>query len=404
LQSVEITPGNKASIYLLAASVFAISTVEMLPLGLLMKIVEEYQVSIKTAGLVVSVYALGVVAGGPLLTALTSKVPRKKLLLALLVLFLSGSLLSALATTFPVLLIARLISAVAHGAFFGVAVVLASQLAEPGKKGSSIALVGSGLSLATVLGGPLGTLLGQQLGWRFPFLAVAILALVTILGIAKVVPHLPGGEAPHFRQQMRAIIRIRVLLALLTTVFSFAGVFLVLTYIAPLLTEHTKLPEAAVPHILLLFGVGTAIGNLLGGKLADKRLVATLLGSMILVTLIMTAFTITSHFRIPMAITIFLWGVTSFALVTPLNMQVLKHSEGAQDLASSMNISAFNLGNALGAFIGGYVVDSHYGLGELPIVSALLTLLGIGLLVCGVMQDRRQSATSSIHQTKSTES
>lgn len=386
---------NRAAILLLALSVFAISTAEMLPMGLLLEIGQDYQVSIKTAGLVVSVYALGVVIGGPLLTVWTAKVPRKALLISLLGLFLGGSLLSALAPTYGALLAGRAISAVAQGAFFGVGVVFASQLAQPGREGATIALVASGLTLATVLGGPLGTLLGQYAGWRAPFFAIALITLISMAGIYRLVPRVSLQEVPKFSEQVRVILRPQVLLALSTTVFSFAGVFLVLTYIAPLLEGITQLPTSAISPILLFFGLGTAIGNFLGGRLADKRLHATIFWFLVADTIIMMTFAFTSHFAVPAVITLFLWGLSSFALVTPSNIRVLQHSEGAQDLASSLNIVAFNLGNAGGAFIGGYVVESVYGLQGLPVAAALMAVIGIALLLWGLAWERRASCGKS---------
>lgn len=298
-----------------------------------------------------------------------------------------------MAPTYAILLVARAISAVAQGAFFGVGVVFASQLAQPGKEGATIALVASGLTLATVLGGPLGTLLGQYAGWRAPFFAIAFVTLVSLAGIARLVPRVPLQKVPKFSEQLIVILRRQVLLALSTTVFSFAGVFLVLTYIAPLLEGITQLPKSAISPILLLFGIGTAIGDFLGGRLADLRLNATIFWFLVSVTIIMMAFTLTSLYAVPAVITIFLWGLASFALVTPSNIRVLRHSEGAQDLASSLNITAFNLGNAAGEFIGGYVAESVYGLQGLPVAAALFAAIGIVLLLWGGAWERRSQCS-----------
>ena len=379
------------SVYLLAISVFIISTAELLPMGLLLELVEEFRVSIPAAGSLVTVYALGVVIGGPLVTILTVRVGRKKLLISLLVVFILGSLLGGISSSFAMLMASRIVSAFSHGAFFGVAVVLASKMARPGKEGASIALVGSGLTLATVLGGPLGTLFGQHFGWRTPFLALAIGSVIALLGIVKWIPSssVSAKEVPQFSTQMKVLVSPRVLVALSVTVFSFAGVFLVLTYIAPILEKITQLPAATVAPILLLYGVGTAIGNLLGGKYADRHLIPTLFGGMLLVTVVLTMFSVTIRCPLAAVITIFFWGMTAFTLVTPLNMRVLGVAKGAEDLASSMNISAFNLGNAGGAFLGGLVVESQFGLQALPLFAAAVTVVGIVLAWWGVSLDRK---------------
>jgi DHA1 family inner membrane transport protein len=385
-------------VLLLAVGIFVISTSELLPMGLLPDIGRQYQVTVQTAGWLVTAYALGVVVGGPLLTVITARASRKRLLLYMLALFGAGSLLSAAAPSFGVMIASRVVSAVAQGAFFGAAVVMAGQLAAPGKEASAISLASSGLTVATVIGGPLGTLLGQQFGWRFPFWMLVIMTLLVGAGILWKIPDMPKVAEPQIRRQLGQVARTGPVLALFTTVFGFGGVFLAFTYISPILQEITELPEDRISIVLLLFGLASVIGNAAGGKLADRRLHTALLGSMGLLLAVMVAFYFTSTSVVPALITIFLWGAAGYAMVTPLNVQVLRRSGSAQDLASTLNISAFNLGNALGAFTGGYVVESRLGLPGLPLASAAIVAIGLAFAAAGVLWDRSKSGKARVSE------
>lgn len=387
-------PSGILQVLLLAVGIFVISTSELLPMGLLPDIGRQYQVTVQTAGWLVTAYALGVVAGGPLLTVVTVRVPRKRLLLYMLALFGAGSLLSAVAPSFGLLIASRVVSAVAQGAFFGAAVVMAGQLAAPGREGAAISLAGSGLTIATVIGGPLGTLLGQQFGWRFPFWVLVIITLLVGAGILWKIPDMPQVTRPQIRRQLGQVARTGPVLALFTTVFGFGGVFLAFTYISPILQEITGLPEERISIVLLLFGLASVIGNAAGGKLADRHLHTALLGSMGLLLAVMIAFYFTSTSVVPALITVFVWGAAAYAMVTPLNVQVLRRSGSAQDLASTLNISAFNLGNALGAFIGGYVAESRLGLSGLPLASAVIVAIGIALAAGSVMLERSKPGSA----------
>jgi DHA1 family inner membrane transport protein len=378
-----------AAIWVLSVSIFVIGSAELLPMGLLIPIAQQYGLSVSTAGLLVTVYALGVAVGGPVLTATTGRTDRKMLLIGLLVLFVSGSLLSAIAPNFAVLLAGRLLSSFSHGTLFGISIVVAGKLAPPGKEGVAISYLGTGLTLSTVLGAPLGTFIGQSFGWRMSFLAVAVAAALCILLMVRFVPAFPRGETVTMGKQARALGRPTLILALLTTVFGFGGVFAGFTYISPFLQQITGLSEKMVSPIMLVFGIGSAVGNWIGRKLADWRLIPTLLGSLSTLVLTMAVFAWAGSEPVWAAILVLIWGISGFAMVPPLNMLVLKKAGEAADLASSLNISAFNIGNALGAALGGAVVQTGLALRGAPAAGAVIGVVGLILLLVIKMLDKR---------------
>ena len=342
------------------------------------------------AGLLISGYALGVVVGAPILTAFTSRLSRKTTLLALMAVFTIGNAACALAPDYATLMAARVLTAFAHGTFFGVGSVVATSLVAPDRRASAIAIMFTGLTVANVLGVPFGTWLGQAFGWRSTFWAVALVGLAAFAILAALVPRdKPSTTVPDFRADLKALMRRPVLLGLLTTVLGYAGVFAVFTYIVPLLTQITGFSEGAVSPILLVFGAGTIIGNLLGGKLADRRLVPTMLGSLLLLTIVLALTGFALQNRILAVIAIGLLGASAFATVAPLQMWVLEKSQGAgQSLASSFNIAAFNLGNAIGAWLGGAVIDHGPGLAGVTWVAALLPLAGFGVALWALRMTR----------------
>ena len=379
-----------AAIVALSISIFVIGSAELLPMGLLLPIAEQYGLSVSTAGLLVTVCALGVAVGGPVLTAATGRADRKMLLIGLLVLFVSGSLLSAIAPNFAVLLAGRLLSSFSHGALFGISIVVAGKIAPPGKEGVAISYLGIGLTLSTVLGAPLGTLIGQSFGWHMSFVALAAAAALCVLLLVRFVPAFPRGEAVTMGKQARALGRPALILALLTTVFGFGGVFAGFTYISPLLQQMTGLSEKMVSPIMLVFGIGSAVGNWIGGKLADWRLIPALSGSLATLVLTMAVFAWAGSEPVWAAILVLIWGISGFAMVPALNMLVLKNAGEAADLAASLNISAFNLGNALGAALGGAVVQTGLSLRGAPAAGAVIGVVGLILLLVINMLDRRQ--------------
>lgn len=378
------------ALILLTLTIFAVGTAELLPMGLLLPIATETQVSISAAGMLVTGYALGVVIGGPVLPALTGRLPRKTLLSSFLFVFILGSIVCTAAPSYGVLLAGRVISSLAHGTLFGMIVVTAKNLAQPGKEGRNIALVGSGLTVSVILGAPLGTLLGQHLGWRFPFLVISLLSAAALLGIMKQIPPLPRSKGGSIKGQLRIVSRPGFLLVLLITIFGTGGTFAGFTYITPILERITGFSSDSVTIILLVFGAGSLLGNIAGGSLADKRLVPTLFGGLILLAASMAIFTWSSHGKAAAVMTVFIWGVAAYSIIPSLNMFVLQKAGDAQELASTLNISAFNLGNAIGAFIGGLVIDSTMGLAAVPWVASSVTLLGIALAAWSVISERNK--------------
>jgi len=382
------------AVYALTAGAFGIGTTEFVIMGLLLQVSTDLGVSISAAGLLISAYALGVMIGAPLLTIGTRRLPRKSVLLALMVIFTLGNAACALAPDYASLMAARVVTSLAHGTFFGVGSVVATRLVAPDKRASAIALMFTGLTVATLLGVPFGAWLGLAYGWRTTFWAVTAIGIVALAVLALFVPAQERAEpVADLRREVAAMASPQVLLALLMTVFGFAGVFVVYTYIQPLLTQVTGFPEAAVSPILLLFGAGLAAGNLLGGRLADRGLMPALIGTLATLAVVLAALTAGFENKIAALGSVAVFGVAAFATVPPLQLRVLeKAGDTGQSLASSLNIGAFNLGNALGAWLGGAAIDHGLGLGALPLVAAVVTAGGLALALVSLGVDRGRSA------------
>ncbi|MDO1581454.1 MFS transporter [Rhizobium oryzicola] len=380
------------ALYALAAGAFGIGVTEFVIMGLLPQVAADIHVSIATAGLLISGYALGVVAGAPVLTILTGRLPRKSVLIGLMLIFILGNAICALAPSYAILMAARVVTALAHGTFFGVGSVVATKLVTADKRASAIALMFTGLTVANLLGVPFGTWLGQHYGWRSTFWAVSLIGVVALAIITSVLPReSERPEASNWREDLAAILRVPVLLGLLTTVLGYGGVFALFTYIAPLLTDIAYLPENAVSPILLVFGGGMIAGNILGGKMADRSLKGTVLGTLaaLFVALAITPLAFQSAWSTVAIVGII--GIAAFATVAPLQMWVLGKAKGAgEQLASSFNIAAFNLGNALGAWAGGYAIDHGPGLSSVPYVSALFPVAAVIVALLAMKDDLRQ--------------
>ncbi|TNJ34289.1 MFS transporter [Arenimonas terrae] len=386
-------PALPLALFALTAGAFGIGTTEFVIMGLLMQVSADLGVSIAAAGLLISGYALGVFVGAPLLTAATGRWPRKTVLVALMGVFTLGNLACALAPNYEVLMAARVLTSLAHGTFFGVGAVVATGLVAPERKATAISILFTGLTAATLLGVPAGAWLGLEYGWRATFWAVTVLGVLATFIIAWLVPADRGdGEVVSFREEVKVVTRPQVLLGLAMTVLGYAGVFAVFTYIQPILTQISGFAESAVSPILLVFGVGFIVGNLLGGRLADKRLVPTLIGTLVVLAVVLGAMTFTMHYQWSAILFTGLLGAAAFATVAPLQMRVLQKAEGAgQSLASSLNIAAFNLGNAIGAWLGAVVIQSALGLGAVSWVAALVTLSGLAIAIYSVRLDRTES-------------
>ncbi|MEU5955980.1 MFS transporter [Streptomyces sp. NPDC047525] len=380
----------------LAIGAFGIGTTEFVIMGLLPEVAGDFGVSIPTAGLLVTGYALGVVLGAPLMTVLGTRISRKRMLMLLMGLFIVGNLLSAVAPVFGVMLAGRVVASLAHGAFFGIGSVVAAELVAPEKKAGAIAMMFTGLTVANVVGVPLGTLVGQTLGWRITFAVVAGLGVIGLAGIAKLVPDLPKPEGVRLRHELAAFRNVQVLLAMAMTILGFGGVFAAVTYLAPMMTDVAGYADSSVTWLLVLFGLGMVAGNLIGGKFADRALMPLLYISLSALAVVLALFTLTAHNKIAAAVTITLIGALGFATVPPLQKRVLDQASGAPTLASAMNIGAFNLGNALSAWLGGLVISAGLGYTAPNWVGAVLAGSALVLAVVSAALERRSAAPSLV--------
>ncbi|MFF4664354.1 MFS transporter [Streptomyces sp. NPDC001282] len=380
----------------LAIGAFGIGTTEFVIMGVLPQVAGDFGVTIPAAGWLVSGYALGVVFGAPLLTVLGTKVSRKKMLMFLMALFVIGNALSAFAPSFGVMLIGRVVASLAHGAFFGIGSVVAADLVAPEKKASAISLMFMGLTVANIVGVPAGTYVGQAAGWRVTFVIVAALGVIGFLGVAKLVPETGRPDSVTVRTEFAAFRNVQVWLAMAMTVLGYGGVFAAITYIAPMMTEVAGYTEGAVTWLLVLFGIGMFLGNLLGGKFADRRLMPMLLTTLAALTTALLLFTATAHNKVLAAITLTLIGALGFATVPPLQKWVLDQASAAPTLASAANIGAFNLGNALAAWLGGVVIAAGLGYTSPNWVGALLSGTALLLALLAAHLYRRTHAADSV--------
>src|SRR5688572_27523773 len=378
------------ALYALTAGSFGIGCAEFVIMGLLLQVAADLHVSIAAAGMLVSGYALGVFVGAPVLTLLTRRMPRKAVLMALMVIYTVGNAACALAPDYNTLMAARVLTSLTHGTFFGVGAVVATGLVPSDRRASAISIMFSGLTLATLLGMPAGAWLGLHFGWRSTFWAMTLVGVASLLVIAALVPRSrDDGASVSLRDELRTIARPQVLLGLLMTMLGFAGVFVVITYLQPLLTRLTGFGEGAVSPILLLFGGGMVVGNLLGGRIADRKPTPALLATLAALPLVLGAMTFALRSPVAMVAFVALLGVAAFATVSPLQLRVLHHARGAgENLASSFNIAAFNLGNAMGAWLGGVVIDRGPGLGAVTWTAALVTVAGLVVALWSVRRER----------------
>ncbi|WP_037570153.1 MFS transporter [Phaeacidiphilus oryzae] len=380
----------------LAIGAFGIGTTEFVIMGLLPQIAGDFGVSIPTAGLLVSGYALGVVVGAPLMTVLGTRVGRKRMLMLLMGLFILGNVVSALAPNFGLMLAGRVIASLAHGAFFGIGSVVAAGLVAPQKKAGAIALMFTGLTVANIVGVPLGTFVGQAAGWRTTFFIVAGLGVLGLLGIARLVPPMPRPEGAHLRRELSAFRNPQVVLAMAMTVLGFGGVFAAITYIAPMMTHVAGYSDGAVTWLLVLFGVGMFLGNLVGGRFADRRLMPMLFTALGGLAVVLVLFSLTAHDKILAAATVPLIGALGFATVPPLQKRVLDQAHGAPTLASAVNIGAFNLGNALSAWLGGMVIAAGFGYTSPNWVGAVLAAAALVLALWSAALERRAAGSAAV--------
>lgn len=365
----------------LAVGAFAIGTTEFSPMGFLPEIARDLEISIPRAGMLISAYALGVMLGAPLMTLWLSRYSKRKSLILLMAIFTIGNILATLAPNYLGLMGARIITSLNHGAFFGIGSVVAASVVPKDKQASAVAMMFMGLTIANIGGVPLATWIGQHIGWRMAFLGISLLGLLTMFSLWKALPEGQSSQKPDVRQELQVLTRLPVVLALLTTVMSAGAMFALYTYITPSLQSFTQASPALITLMLVLIGVGFSIGNHLGGKFADLSLDKTLIGFLILLMLMMLLFPILASTALGAGLALIIWGAAAFAVVPPLQMRVMSVAYDAPGLASSVNIGAFNLGNALGAIAGASVLNLGLSYSAVSFAGAGLSAVALLLVL-----------------------
>jgi DHA1 family inner membrane transport protein len=361
----------------LAAGAFGIGVTEFAPMGLLPVMAKDLDVTIPAAGLLISAYALGVVIGAPVMTLTTARLPRRTLLILLAGIFTLGNLLAAVSDSYAALLAARILTSFNHGAFFGIGALVAASLVAPHRRASAVAAMFMGLTIANVVGVPLATWAGEHLGWRASFWGITLLGLVIMASLRLTLPALPAAKGGNAGAELRVLLRGEVLGALALTVVGSSAMFTVFTYIAPILRGATQASPAFVKGMLVIYGLGLTAGNWLGGTFADRSVNRTLIITLGSLCAILIAFAVLMSHPVATVLLIFLWGVASFALVPPLQVRVMAVAADAPNLASAVNIGAFNLGNALGAALGGGVIAMGWGYPAVAIAGAATAAIGL---------------------------
>jgi DHA1 family inner membrane transport protein len=375
----------------LALGGFAIGTTEFVAMGLLPQIARGVDISVPAGGHVISAYALGVVVGAPLIAAVGARLPRRRLLIGLMAFYAFGNVISALAPSYPLLMAGRFLTGLPHSAYFGVAALVAADLAGAERRGRAVARVMLGLTVANVVGVPFATWLGQAFGWRAAFVAGALLAALTAAAVRRVVPWSAPDRSATVRREFGALRRPQVVLAAATGAIGGGGMFAVYSFISPILTQRSGLPLALVPVALAVWGCGMVVGGLLGGRLVDWRPVATIFGAFLAMAAIFALFALTSMHPVTAIATLFLLGL-SIVVPTGLQMRLMDVAGEAQTLAAALNHSAFNAANALGAWLGGVVLAARLGLTAPMWVAVGLTFGGIAVFAVALALERRPVA------------
>jgi len=376
----------------LAAAAFGIGTTEFVIMGLLPDVARDLGVSAPAAGMLVSGYAIGVTTGAPVLAVLTARWPRKKALIALMALFIVGNVLCALAPSYRFLMTARVVTAFCHAAFFGIGAVVASGLVPREKRAQAVAMMFTGLTVANVLGVPLGTALGQAAGWRSTFAAVSAIGVAAVAALWRWLPAALPAQEGSILGEFKAILKTQVQFSLLISTLASVSMFSVLTYIAYILRDVTGFTPQQTSWALMLFGAGITVGGLLGGRLADWRLMPALAGLFVCIALVLAAFSWSSHHAVPALVNLFAWGIVSFAVGPAAQVRVLDTAVGAPNLASTLNQGAFNLGNAGGAWLGGLVIAAGLPLTDLSWLGASVALVALAIVIASAQVDRSARA------------
>ncbi|WP_342022082.1 MFS transporter [Arthrobacter citreus] len=377
------------AIFALAVGGFAIGTTEFAIMGLLQEMVTDLNISVPAGGHVISAYALGVVVGAPVFAALGARIPHKNMAVGLMMLFTVGNLSSFFAPDYQWLLVTRFLSGLPHGAFFGVAAVIAASLVAPTRRARAISMVMLGLSIANVVGVPFATWLGQQAGWRWMFVMVGTIGLLTVALTARYVPFKAVHPEASIRRELGALRRIQVWLALLVGTVGFGGFFAVYAYISPTMTNLSGFDPSVLPLIVGLYGLGNVFGNIAGGRLADRSVMGSIYAILLGTVLILAGYAWLVQYKAGALVLVFLVGTIGSMLIPPLQTRLLDASPGAQSLASSLNHSALNMANALGALLGGLVIAWGWGYRAPAVVGAVLALLGLGIALLSGWLDRR---------------
>lgn len=381
------------AIWMLAIGAFAIGMTEFVIMGLLPNVARDFGVSVSQAGQLITGYALGVAIGGPILVMLTIKWNRKMLLLVLMAIFIFGNIVASLSPSYGVMLASRIITSLAHGSFFGIGSILAASMVKPAYRASAMALMFMGLSLSNILGVPFGTLIGQNFGWQMTFVVIAIIGVCAFIGIIFFVPKTKPNNDASVLNELKILKEKRLWLTLAVTLFGFSSVFAYFTYISSVLIDVSHVAENLISYILIIFGVGVTLGNIIGGKLADWNLNKAL--KIIFVTFIL--YFILLYFvqmnGFLMVAGVFFFGLIGFSMSPSLQFKSTLISQDAPTLASTLNQSAFNLGNALGAFLGGVVV-TQLPVASLSLIAPILTLIGLVFLVISIQVEKKDHQTA----------
>lgn len=377
---------------------FAFGTAEFVIAGILPDVARGLGVTIPVAGYLISFYAIGIAIGGPLLAVATKKLTRKVLILLLGSVFVVGQVLCAIAPTFELLMLARILVSVVHGAYFGIAAIVAVSIVAPEKRGFAVALILSGLTVSNILGVPGGTAIGNAFDWRATFWAVGAIGLVATLAVALFLPRnvASATTSGSFMREFRVLGRPPIITCLAITVLVMIGQYSLFTYVAPLLTEVTGLDEGLVPWLLLLYGVGSTVGVFIGGRLADWRLMPSLITILALQAVMFTAMYFVSPYPMLMAVTTIIWGGVNFAFGSPVQSRVLAWAADAPNLVSALIPTGFNVGIAIGAILGAALIDAGFGYGVLPLIGAACSALSAAIALLSAIWDRRTGATPPI--------
>ncbi|WP_042215311.1 MFS transporter [Paenibacillus borealis] len=389
------SPGKERfplSLLVLTLGAFAIGMTEFIIMGLLPNVASDLGVTISQAGQLITSYALGVAIGAPVLTVFTHRLPQKKLLVILMGIFIFGNAVSVIAPTYPLLIIARVLTAFAHGTFLGVGTIIAARLVRPEKRAGAVSIVLAGLTVANIIGVPFGTFIGQQLGWRASFGAITVLGIISLFGIIRFIPVIVQEQTANLAEQVRGLVNPRVLLILLTGALGCGSLFALFTYITPILEDITGFAEHSVTWILVLFGLGVTLGNIAGGKLADWKLMPSLIVNFAVLAGIIALFPLTLHHPVLAIVNVFLWGIAAFGIMPGIQLRIMNLAHKAPLLATTSSHSALNLGNAAGAYLGGVTINT-LGIASIPRLAsglAVLALCGAWLSYLSTRNDKSE--------------